>query len=302
MDTNLNHMSTIQLERPAAKSGTFKIGGDLPVVRLGFGAMRITGRGIWGEPEDRDECIAVLRRALELGITLIDTADSYGPFVSEKLIAEALHPYPKNLVIATKAGLQRGGPDQWQPDGRPAHLRERCEGSLMRLKVDRIDLFQLHRIDPKVPMEDQIGTLLDLQREGKVRHLGLSEVTVKEIEQVRKLARIATVQNLYNLSDRHSEAVLDYCTRENLGFIPWFPLATGDLTKEGSPLASAAKRLDASPGQVALAWLLKKSPVMLPIPGTSKVEHLESNAEAALLEIDDDLFRQLDSQSAGGKP
>jgi aryl-alcohol dehydrogenase-like predicted oxidoreductase len=294
---NQTIMSTTQLERPAAKSGTFKIGGDLPVVRLGFGAMRITGRGIWGEPEDREECIAVLRRAVELGITLIDTADSYGPFVSEKLIAEALYPYPKNLVIATKAGLQRPGPDQWEPDGRPAHLRERCEGSLKRLRVDRLDLFQLHRIDPKVPLEDQIGTLLELQKEGKVRHLGLSEVTVKEIEQVRKLARIATVQNLYNLTDRHSEAVLDYCTRENLGFIPWFPLATGNLAGEGSPLAAAAKRLNASPGQVALAWLLKKSPVMLPIPGTSKVEHLESNAEAALLEIDDDLFEQLDAQS-----
>jgi aryl-alcohol dehydrogenase-like predicted oxidoreductase len=291
-------MSTTQLEHPATRSGTFKIGGDLPVVRLGFGAMRITGPGIWGEPADHDECIAVLRRAIELGITLIDTADSYGPFVSERLIAEALHPYPKNLVIATKAGLQRSGPDQWEPDGRPQHLRERCEGSLKRLKVDRIDLFQLHRIDAKVPLEDQIGTLNELQKEGKVRHLGLSEVTVDEIERVRKLARIATVQNLYNLSDRHSEAVLNYCTREGLGFIPWFPLATGSLAKPGSRLADAAKRLDASPGQVALAWLLKKSPVMLPIPGTSKVHHLESNTEAALLEIDDDLFRELESQSA----
>jgi pyridoxine 4-dehydrogenase len=289
-------MSTTQLEKPATRSGTFKIGGELPVVRLGFGSMRLTGRGIWGEPEDHDECIAVLRRAVELGITLIDTADSYGPFVAERLIAEALHPYPKNLVIATKAGLQRPGPDQWIPDGRPQHLRERCEGTLKRLKVDRIDLFQLHRIDPKVPLEDQIGALLDLQREGKVRHLGLSEVTVPEIEQVRKLAPIATVQNLYNLSDRHSEAVLDYCTREGLGFIPWFPLATGNLAREGSRLADAARRLGASPGQIALAWLLKKSPVMLPIPGTSKVHHLESNTEAALIEIDDDLFRELESQ------
>lgn len=289
-------MSTTQLERPAARSGTFKIGGDLPVVRLGFGAMRITGRGIWGEPEDHDECIAVLRRAVELGITLIDTADSYGPFVSERLIAEALHPYPKNLVIATKAGLQRPGPDQWEPDGRPQHLRERCEGSLKRLKVDRIDLYQLHRIDPKVALEDQIGTLVELQKEGKVRHLGLSEVTVGQIEDVRKLATIATVQNLYNLSDRHSEDVLTYCTREGLGFIPWFPLATGNLAKPGSRLSAAAKQLDATPGQVALAWLLKKSPVMLPIPGTSKVDHLESNAEAALLELDDELFRELESQ------
>jgi len=287
-------MNTAQLDQPAVKSGTFKIGGDLPVVRLGFGAMRITGHGIWGEPADRAECIAVLRRAVELGITLIDTADSYGPFVSEKLIAEALHPYPENLVIATKAGLQRPGPDQWEPDGRPQHLRERCEGSLVRLKLDRIDLFQLHRIDPKVPMEDQIGTLLALQSEGKIRHLGLSEVTVDQIKAVRRLAKVATVQNLYNLSDRHSEAVLDYCTRENIGFIPWFPLATGSLAGPGSPLAEAAKRLEATPGQVALAWLLKKSPVMLPIPGTSKVDHLEANAHAALLEIDDDLVKELE--------
>ena len=256
--------------------------------------MRITGKGIWGEPEDRDECIAVLRRAVELGITLIDTADSYGPFVSERLIAEALHPYPDNLVIATKAGLQRPGPDAWEPDGHPSHLRERCEGSLQRLKVDRIDLFQLHRIDPKVPIEDQIGTLNALQKEGKVRHIGLSEVTVEQIEKVRTMAEIATVQNLYNLSDRHSEAVLDYCTREKIGFIPWFPLATGSLADAGGPLASAARRLHASPGQVALAWLLKKSPVMLPIPGTSKVDHLESNAEAALLNLDEDTFRELE--------
>jgi aryl-alcohol dehydrogenase-like predicted oxidoreductase len=287
-------MQTTLLDSPAAQSGTFSIGGDLPVVRLGFGAMRITGKGIWGEPADRAECIAVLRRAVELGITLIDTADSYGPFVSEKLIAEALHPYPEHLVIATKAGLQRPGPDDWVPDGRPEHLRERCEGSLVRLKVGRIDLFQLHRIDPKVPVEDQIGTLVDLQREGKVRHIGLSEVNVEQIETARRLAEIATVQNLYNLSDRHSEAVLEYCTRENIGFIPWFPLATGSLAAPGSPLSAAAKQLGASPGQVALAWLLRKSPVMLPIPGTSNVRHLESNAEAALLKIDDELFRELE--------
>ena len=291
-------MNTPQIDLPAVKSGTFQIGGDLPVVRLGFGAMRITGRGIWGDPANRDECIAVLRRAVELGITLIDTADSYGPFVSERLIADALHPYPENLVIATKAGLQRPGPDQWEPDGRPKHLRERCEGSLVRLKLDRIDLFQLHRIDPKVPMEDQIGALLALQSEGKIRHLGLSEVNVEEIKAVRRLAKIATVQNLYNLSDRHSEAVLDYCARENIGFIPWFPLATGGLAGPGSPLAKAAKRLGATPGQVALAWLLKKSPVMLPIPGTSRVDHLESNTDAALLKIDDELVEELE-QSAG---
>ncbi|MGB8354568.1 MAG: aldo/keto reductase [Chthoniobacteraceae bacterium] len=290
MNTPTNH-------EPASKSGTFSIGGDIPVHRLGFGAMRLTGKGIWGEPEDHNECIAVLRRAIELGITLIDTADSYGPFVSEKLIAEALHPYPEDLLIATKAGLQRSGPDQWDPDGRPGHLRERCEGSLKRLKVDRIGLFQLHRIDSKVPLEDQIGVLLDLQKEGKIRHIGLSEVTVAQIKTVRKLAPIATVQNLYTLSDRHSEAVLDYCTSENIGFIPWFPLATGSLAKHDGPLSHAAKKLNASPGQVALAWLLKKSPVILPIPGTSKVDHLESNTDAALLEIDDALMKELESQS-----
>jgi pyridoxine 4-dehydrogenase len=290
-------MNTAKNHEPASKSGTFSIGGDIPVHRLGFGAMRLTGKGIWGEPDDRDECIAVLRRAIELGVTLIDTADSYGPFVSELLIAEALHPYPENLLIATKAGLQRSGPDQWDPDGRPEHLRERCEGSLKRLKVDRIGLFQLHRIDSKVPLEDQIGVLLDLQSEGKIRHIGLSEVTVAQIKTVRKLAPVATVQNLYNLSDRHSEAVLDYCTSENIGFIPWFPLATGSLAKSDGPLSHAAKKLNASPGQVALAWLLKKSPVILPIPGTSKVDHLESNTAAALLEIDDALMKELESQS-----
>ena len=287
-------MTTKHPDRPAAKSGTFLIGGDLPVHRLGFGAMRITGKGIWGEPEDRDECIAVLRRAVELGITLIDTADSYGPFVSEKLIAEALHPYPRDLVIATKAGLQRSGPDQWKPDGRPEYLRERCEGSLVRLKLDRIELFQLHRIDPAIPLADQIGTLLALQAEGKIRHIGLSEVTVSEIKAVRQMATVATVQNLYNLADRHSEAVLDYCTQEGIGFIPWFPLATGDLAKPGGRLAQAADLLGATPGQLALGWLLKKSPVMLPIPGTSKVDHLENNAQAALLEIDDTLASELE--------
>jgi pyridoxine 4-dehydrogenase len=285
--TNSNH--------PASKSGTFSIGGDIPIHRLGFGAMRLTGKGIWGEPADRPECLAVLRRAIELGITLIDTADSYGPFVSERLIAEALHPYPKELLIATKAGLQRSGPDEWEPDGRPEYLRERCEGSLQRLKVDRIGLFQLHRIDPKVPLEDQIGVLLELQSEGKIRHIGLSEVTVDQIKAVRRLTPIATVQNLYNLSDRHSEAVLDYCTRENIGFIPWFPLATGSLASADSPLSHAAKKLHATPGQVALAWLLKKSPVLLPIPGTAKVDHLESNTSAALLEIDAALMEELEA-------
>ncbi len=280
---------------PAAKSGTYKIGGDLPVHRLGFGAMQLTGKGVWGEPKDRKQCLAVLRRTVELGITLIDTADSYGPFVSEELIAEALHPYPNDLVIATKAGLQRPGPGDWQPDGRPKHLRERCEGSLTRLKVDRIDLFQLHRIDSKVALADQLGTLSGLQREGKIRHIGLSEVSVKEIEAARKLTPIVSVQNLYNLTNRKAEDVLEYCEREDVGFIPWFPLATGELAKSDGPLMEAARKLDASPSQIALAWLLRKSPVMLPIPGTSKVDHLESNTEAAALDLDDRLMQELDA-------
>lgn len=283
------------IQQPAARSGTFKIGGDLPVHRLGFGAMRLTGEGIWGEPADPAECIAVLRRAVDLGITLIDTADSYGPFVSERLIAEALHPYPSGVVIATKAGLQRPGPDQWEPDGRPDYLRERCEGSLRRLKLDCIELFQLHRIDPKVSLEDQLGILVTLQAEGKIRHLGLSEVSVEQILAAQRLTPIATVQNLYNLVERRSEDVLKYCTQAGIGFIPWFPLATGTLANADSPLAAAAKQLGATPGQIALAWLLKKSPVMLPIPGTSKVDHLESNARSAWLELDDRMMAQLES-------
>ena len=279
--------------QPAAKSGTFAIGGDLCVRRLGFGAMQLTGPGVWGEPADRAEAIAVLRRAVELGINLIDTADSYGPSVSESLIAEALHPYPSSLVVATKAGLRRPGPGKWVEDGRPEHLRGACEGSLQRLKLDRIDLFQLHRVDPKVALEDQIGALLDLQREGKIRHIGLSEVKIDQIEAVRRLARVVSVQNRYNLVDRNSEDVLDYCTRETIALIPWFPLATGDLAKPGGALAKIAKRVNAQPAQVVLAWLLKKSPVMLPIPGTSKVKHLEENAAAALLDLDDSIMEKL---------
>jgi aryl-alcohol dehydrogenase-like predicted oxidoreductase len=287
------NMKTKLIQQPAALSGTFKIGGDLPVHRLGFGAMRLTGEGIWGEPEDPAECIAVLRRAVDLGVNLIDTADSYGPFVSERLIAEALHPYPSGVVIATKAGLRRPGPDQWEPDGRPDYLRERCEGSLRRLKLDRIELFQLHRIDTKVSLEDQIGILVALQNEGKIRHIGLSEVSVNQIHAVQRLTPIATVQNQYNLVARRSEDVLKYCTQEGIGFIPWFPLATGTLAKAGSPLASASKQLGVTPSQIALAWLLKKSPVILPIPGTSKVEHVESNTKSALLHLDDHLMTQL---------
>jgi pyridoxine 4-dehydrogenase len=283
--------------QPAAKSGTFLIGGKLPVHRLGFGAMRLTGPGIWGEPADRPEAIAVLRRSVELGINLIDTADSYGPYVSEELIREALYPYPSGLVIATKAGFVRTGPNEWTPLGRPEYLRQECEMSLRRLRVERIDLFQLHRIDPKVPANDQFGLLRDLQKEGKVRYVGLSEVSVPDIEAARKIVPIVTVQNLYNLSDRKHEAVLNYCTRENIGFIPWFPLATGDLAKPGGSLARTAKRLGAEPSQVALAWLLKKSPVMLPIPGTSRVKHLEENMAGALLELDDAAVQELEQLS-----
>jgi pyridoxine 4-dehydrogenase len=256
--------------------------------------MQITGDGVWGEPADRSEAIAVLRRAVELGINLIDTADSYGPEVSERLIAEGLHPYPAGLVIATKAGFQRPGPSLWVEDGRPEHLRSAVEGSLRRLRLQRLDLLQLHRIDPKVAMEDQIGALVDLQHEGKIRHIGLSEVSVKQIEAVRRITLIVSVQNRYNLIDRNSEDVLEYCTRENLGFIPWFPLATGELAKHDGPLIRAAKRLKASPAQVALAWLLWKSPVMLPIPGTSSVKHVEENTAAALIELDDSTAKELE--------
>jgi aryl-alcohol dehydrogenase-like predicted oxidoreductase len=283
--------------RPAEASGTFSIG-DIPVHRLGFGAMQLTGDGIWGEPEDHDEAIAVLRRAVELGINLIDTADSYGPEVSERLIAEALYPYPEGLLVATKAGFQRPGPNRWVEDGRPAHLRSAVEGSLRRLKLERIDLLQLHRIDSKVPMEDQIGALVELQGAGKIRHIGLSEVSVKQIEAVRRITPIVSVQNRYNLVDRNSEDVLEHCTQKNLGFIPWFPLATGELAKQDGPLTRAAKRLNATPAQIALAWLLRKSPVMLPIPGTSKVKHLEENTAAAPIKLDDSTMEELEQLGA----
>jgi pyridoxine 4-dehydrogenase len=292
-------MANNQTDKPAERSGMFVLGGDLPVRRLGFGTMRLTGKGIWGEPDDHDEAIAVLRRAVELGINLLDTADSYGPAVAERLIAEALHPYPPDLVIATKAGFRRPGPDRWVEDGRPEHLREACEGSLRRLKLERIDLYQLHRIDPKVAMEDQIGTLIDLQQEGKIRHLGLSEVSVAQIEAVRRMTPIVSVQNRYNLVERKFENVLEYCTRENLGFIPWFPLAVGDLAEPDGPLAHWAERLGAQPSQIALAWLLHKSPVMLPIPGTSRVSHLEENTAAALLDLDDSVMEELETRTAG---
>ncbi|HZB83448.1 MAG TPA: aldo/keto reductase [Rubrobacteraceae bacterium] len=277
----------------AAAAGTFDLGGDLSINRMGFGAMRITGEGIWGEPENPEEARRVLRRTLELGINFIDTADSYGPKVSERLIAETLHPYPEGLVIATKGGLTRPGPGRWEPDGRPEHLREACEGSLKRLKVDRIDLYQLHRIDPRVPPEEQVGTLAELREEGKIRHVGLSEVGVEEIEQAREIVPIASVQNRYNLTNRGSEDVLHFCEREGMGFIPWFPLATGNLARPGGSLDEIAARYNATPGQIALAWLLWRSPVMLPIPGTSSAKHLEENVAAASLELDSAEFEEL---------
>ena len=285
-------------DKPAIHSGTCTLGGDLSVRRLGFGAMRLTGPGIWGAPANHAEAIAVLHRVIELGINLIDTADSYGPEVSENLIAEALYPYPDDLIIATKGGLLRPGPNQWDVNGDPKRLRSACEASLRRLKLQRIDLYQLHRIDPKFPVADQIGVLMELQQEGKIRHIGLSEVSVEEIKTVRKLTPIVSVQNKYNLVERESEAVLEYCTRENIAFIPWFPLATGNLAKPGSVLTRLAEKLNAQPAQIALAWLLKKSPIMLPIPGTSSIKHLEENTAAALLTLDDEMMKELDGISA----
>jgi aryl-alcohol dehydrogenase-like predicted oxidoreductase len=285
---------TYQSARPnAAAAGTFDIGGDLRVNRLGFGAMRITGKGIWGEPENPEEARAVLKRAVELGINLIDTADSYGPHVSERLIGETLHPYPEDLVIATKGGLLRDGPGQWRRDARPEHLREACEGSLKRLRLDRIDLYQLHRIDPRIPAEEPLGALAELREEGKIRNIGLSEVSVEQIQRAQQIVPIVSVQNRYNVTDRDSEDVLDFCEREGIGFIPWFPLATGDLARPAGPLDEIAARHEASPGQVALAWLLWRSPLMLPIPGTSSVEHLVENVAAASLELDEEEFAEL---------
>ena len=269
----------------AALAGTIDIGGVLPVNRFGFGAMRLTGHGIWGEPEDRDECKRVLRRALEVGINLIDTADSYGPEVSERLIAETLYPYPDELVIATKGGLTRPGPGRWVPDGRPEHLRAACEGSLKRLRVDEIDLYQFHRPDPKVPFEESIGALVELKAEGKIRHIGLSNVTSDEVERAQKLTPIVSVQNRYSLIDRTSEPVLEVASLEEMAFIPWNPLEVGELTRAGGVLAEIARRNSATSGQVALAWLLAHSPAMLPIPGTSKVSHLEENVAAVALDL-----------------
>jgi pyridoxine 4-dehydrogenase len=264
---------------------TFNIGGDLEVRRLGFGAMRITGDGIWGPPDDPEAAKALLRRVPELGIQLIDTADSYGPEVSENLIAEALYPYPDELVIATKGGLRRTGPGEWPRDGRPERLKQCCEGSLRRLRLERIDLYQLHAPDPKAPYEDSVGALKELQDEGKIRHVGISNVSVEQLEQARGIVEVVTVQNRYNLTERSSEDVLDACEEAGIGFIPWFPLATGDLAQNGSTLDEVAHAHEATAAQVALAWLLARSPVMLPIPGTSSIEHLEQNDAATELRL-----------------
>ncbi|MBD0281914.1 MAG: aldo/keto reductase [Thermoleophilaceae bacterium] len=281
-------------------SDTFTIGGDLEVRRLGFGAMRLTGPGIWGPPSDPQAARAVLRRVVELGVNLVDTADSYGPEVSENLIAEALYPYPDGLVIATKGGLRRTGPGRWPRDARPERLKECCEGSLRRLRLDRIDLYQLHSPDPNVPLEDSLGALKELQDEGRVRHIGVSNVSLGEFERARQVVEVVTVQNRYNVADRHSEDVLEACERDGIGFIPWFPLATGDLARPGGPLDEVARAHDASPGQVALAWLLARSPVMLPIPGTSSIEHLEEDVAAADLRLSDDEV-DLIGEAAWGK-
>jgi aryl-alcohol dehydrogenase-like predicted oxidoreductase len=286
-------MAMTSVTGPAAASGSFTIGGDLTVNRLGYGAMQLTGPGIWGPPRDHEEAIRVLRRTVELGVNLIDTADSYGPYVSEELIREALYPYPEGLVIATKAGLVRTGPAEWHPVGRPEYLRQEVELSLRRLGLERIDLFQLHRIDPQVPLEDQLGVLVDLQAEGKIRHLGMSEVSVGELRRARELATIVTVQNLYNVADRSADDVLAYSEAEGLGFIPWFPIATGALAQPGGPLADLAAQLGATPAQLALAWLLRRSTVMLPIPGTSSVTHLEENVASAAIELSDAQFEAL---------
>jgi pyridoxine 4-dehydrogenase len=269
-------------ELSAANAGTIDIGGDLTVARLGFGAMRITGQGIWGDPPDRDQARATLRRAVELGVTFIDTADAYGPDVSENLIAEALHPYPDNLVIATKGGLARPGPGQWEPDGRPEHLREACEGSLRRLRLDQIPLYQLHRPDPKVPLEESVGALVELKNEGKIRHLGISNVTEHQLREAQHLTAIVSVQNRYNAADRSSESMVDLCEQESMAFLPWAPIQQADAN---AGVAAAARRHEATPYQIVIAWLLARSPSILPIPGTGSPEHVEDNVAAAAIEL-----------------
>jgi pyridoxine 4-dehydrogenase len=282
-------------------AGTFALGGDLTVNRLGYGAMRITGPGIWGEPKDRDEARKVLQRAVELGVNFIDTADSYGPEVSENIIAEALYPYPKDLVIATKGGFARSGPNKWEAVGRPEYLRQCVEMSLRRLKVERIELYQLHRIDPKVPVEESLGALKDFQKAGKIRHIGLSEVSPEEIDRAGKTVKIVSVQNQYNLSDRRHEKAVKYCEQHNLAFIPWFPVAAGKLAQPGGPLDQAAKQHHATVAQLSLAWLLHHSPVMLPIPGTSSVKHLEENIAAAKVHLSPEEWKAIESLSEKAK-
>ncbi len=282
-------------KQTAAAAGRFEVGGDIGVNRLGFGAMRLTGKGVWGRPLDRDEALRTLRRLPALDVNLIDTADSYGPGVSEELIRESLQPYA-GLLIATKGGLERPGPGQWVPNGRPDYLRQCVQGSLRRLGLERIELWQLHRIDPKVSRDEQFGVIREMRSEGLIRHVGLCNVSVAEIGEAQRFFAVATVQNRYNLVDRGSEGVLDHCAAQGIGFIPWFPLAAGDLAKAGSVLDDMARKRKATPSQLALAWLLKRSPVMLPIPGTSKVKHLEENVAAASIELSDDEFRALDEQ------
>ncbi len=286
------------MEPNAAAAGLFTLGG-FTVHRLGFGAMRVTGDGIWGPPRDRDEAIRVLRRAVGIGVDLIDTADSYGPHVSEELLAEALHPYPEGLVIATKGGLVRPGPNRWDRDARPEHLRAACEGSLKRLRVDRIDLYQLHAPDPRVPFAESVGALRDLQREGKIRAVGLSNVSVEELAEARRIVEVVSVQNRYNLVDRASSDVLEECTRLGIGFLPWYPLATADYGRATDVLARVAARHGATSHQIAIAWLLAKSPVMLPIPGTSRVAHLEENVGAASIVLSEEDRAALDAVAPG---
>ncbi|HEY3757395.1 MAG TPA: aldo/keto reductase [Opitutaceae bacterium] len=289
--------TTTQAAKGASSSGTVNIGDDLTVHRMGFGAMRLTGKGIWGEPKDPAEVRKVLHRLIDLGVNFIDTADSYGPEVSERLIAEALHPYPKGLVIATKGGLTRQGPEEWKPVGRPEYLQQCVELSLRRLKIDRIDLYQLHRFDPKVPPAESLGVLKELQAAGKIRHIGLSEVNVEEIRRSQKQVKVASVQNRYNATDRVHEDVVEFCAEKGIPFIPWFPVGGGELTKPGGPMDQLAKKHHATVTQVALAWLLHRSPVMLPIPGTSSVAHLEENVAAAALAISADEWREIDRVS-----
>ena len=284
-------MTSAATAPPAHAAGTVTLGGDLPVHRMGFGAMRITGSGIWGAPADHDEALAVLRRAVELGVDFIDTADSYGPFVSEDLIAEALHPYPESLVIATKGGLTRSGPGVWEAVGRPEYLRQCVEMSLRRLRLERVDLYQFHRVDPQVPIEDSVGALKELQDQGKIRHLGLSNVTVAQLDAASEVATIVSVQNRYNATARDADPVLDACTERGLAFIPWAPVGSGDV----SVLSAAAERHGVTPSQLALAWLLHRSPVMVPIPGTSSVAHLEENIAAAAIELTPDDIAALTS-------